>query len=77
MFNYFQFNREEFLTHYHARSNSESTFGALKAKFNDHLKSKTLTAQKNELLLKILCFNIVQVIHETNELGITANFESV
>ncbi|MDO8626852.1 MAG: transposase, partial [Candidatus Diapherotrites archaeon] len=77
MFNYFQFNKEEFLTHYHQRSNSESTFGALKMKFNDHLKSKTRTAQINELLLKVLCFNIVQVIHETNELGITANFGGV
>ncbi len=74
MFHYFQYNQEEFMEHYHARSNVESTFGALKAKFNDSLKSKTFTAQKNELLLKVLCFNIVQVIHETNELGITANF---
>ncbi|HLD58860.1 MAG TPA: transposase [archaeon] len=74
MFHYFKFNQEEFAKHYHARSNVESTFGALKAKFNDSLKSKTNTAQVNELLLKVLCFNIVQVIHETNELGITANF---
>ncbi len=74
MFHYFQLNQEEFMSHYHARSNVESTFGALKAKFNDTLKSKTVVAQKNELLLKVLCFNIVQVIHETNELGITAKF---
>lgn len=67
MFHYFKFNQEEFMQHYHARSNVESTFGALKAKFNDHLKSKTNTAQINELLLKVLCFNIAQVIHETNE----------
>ncbi|VVC00255.1 Transposase DDE domain protein [uncultured archaeon] len=74
MFHYFQFNREKFMAHYHTRSNVESTFGALKAKFNDCLKSKTLMAQKNELLLKVLCFNIVQVIHETNELGVETNF---
>lgn len=74
MFHYFQMNQDEFLAHYHARSNIESTFGALKAKFNDTLKSKTTPAQKNELLLKVLCFNIVQVIHETNELGIEAQF---
>ncbi|MFA6989812.1 MAG: transposase [Candidatus Gastranaerophilaceae bacterium] len=74
MFHYFQLNQDEFMSHYHARSNVESTFGALKAKFNDCLKSKTLTAQKNELLLKVLCFNIVQVIHETNELGIEVTF---
>lgn len=74
MFHYFQLNKDEFMAHYHVRSNGESTFGALKAKFNDTLKSKTTPAQINELLLKVLCFNIVQVIHETNELGITANF---
>jgi len=74
MFHYFQLNQEEFLSHYHARSNIESTFGALKMKFNDCLKSKTRTAQINELLLKVLCFNIVQVIHETNELGIDCQF---
>jgi len=75
MFHYFNMNQEEFMEHYHKRSNVETTFFALKTKFNDCLKSKTLTAQTNELLLKVLCFNIVQVIHETNELGI--NFEYV
>lgn len=70
MFHYFQYNRDKFLKHYHARSNVETTFMALKTKFNDCLKSKTKAAQVNELLLKVLCFNIVQVIHETNELGI-------
>ncbi len=74
MFHYFKYNETEFMEHYHVRSNVESTFGALKAKFNDTIKSKTFTAQKNELLLKVLCFNIVQVIHETNELGIKTNF---
>jgi len=74
MFHYFQMNQEEFMQHYHARSNIESTFFALKTKFNDCLKSKTLTAQINKLLLKVLCFNIVQVIHETNELGIKTEF---
>ena len=74
MFHYFKFNQEEFMQHYHARSNIETSFHMIKTKFNDLLKSKTYTAQKNELLLKVLCHNIVCVIHETNELGITANF---
>ena len=74
MFHYFKLNQEEFMTHYPARSNVESTFNMIKAKFNDLLKSKTYTAQKNELLLKVLCHNIVCVIHETNELGIKAQF---
>ncbi|MEM4255025.1 MAG: transposase [Candidatus Norongarragalinales archaeon] len=74
MFHFFQLNQEEFYRHYHLRSNVESTFNMIKAKFGDVLKSKTKTAQENELLLKILCHNLVVVIHETNELGITADF---
>ncbi len=74
MFHYFQFNQDEFLQHYHKRSNVETTFSMIKAKFNDLLKSKTTTAQINECLLKILCHNIVVIIHETNELGINPNF---
>ena len=74
MFHYFKFNQEEFMQHYHARSNIETSFHMIKSKFNDLLKSKTFTAQKNELLLKVLCHNIVCVIHETNELGITVKF---
>ncbi len=70
MFHYFQYNKEEFMKHYHLRSNSETTFHMIKSKFNDTLKSKTYTAQVNELLFKILCHNIVVMIHETNELGV-------
>ena len=70
MFFYFQLNRDEFLQHYHLRSNVESTFFMLKAKFNDALKSKLRTAQVNELLLKILCHNIVVVNSAINEFNI-------
>ncbi|MCL5089964.1 MAG: transposase [Candidatus Marsarchaeota archaeon] len=73
MYHFFMYNREEFLQHYHLRSNVESTFFMLKAKFNDMLKSKLRTAQVNELLLKILCHNIVVVNSAMNELGITSN----
>ena len=75
MFYYFQMCREEFMEHYHKRSNVETTFFMVKAKFNDMLKSKTRTAQINELLLKILCHNIVVLNSAVNELGIEANFQ--
>jgi hypothetical protein len=74
MFGYFQFNRADFLKHYHARSNVESTFSMLKAKFRDHVRSKTDTAMKNEVLLKLLCHNIVVVHQATIELGIESKF---
>jgi transposase len=74
MFHYFQFRREEFLTHYHKRSNVESTFSMIKAKFRDHVRSKTDIAMKNEVLCKIICHNICCLIQEIHELGITAEF---
>lgn len=74
MFHYFQFRREEFLKHYHQRSNVESTFSMIKRKFGDSLRSKTDTALTNETLCKVLCHNICVLIHEQEELGIVADF---
>lgn len=74
MFHYFQFNREEFLEHYHKRSNVESAFNMIKMKFGDKLKSKNFRAQENELLCKFISHNIVCLIHEMNELGISPKF---
>ncbi len=74
MFHYFQFKREEFLQHYHKRSNVESTFSMIKAKFRDHVRSKGDTAMKNEVLCKIVCHNICCLIQEMYELGIEPEF---
>jgi transposase len=74
MYHYFQLNREEFMQHYHARSNVESAFNMVKMKFGDKLKSKKFIAQKNELLCKLIAHNIVVLIHEMYELGIEPNF---
>lgn len=52
MFHYFSLNKEKFLERYHQRSNSETTFWMVKAKFSDKLRSKNRTAQKNEALAK-------------------------
>lgn len=71
MFWYYQLKNEEFLAHYHKRSNVESTFFMLKAKFGDLIRSKTKTAQINELLLKVLCHNIVVVNNEMRGLSLT------
>jgi transposase len=74
MFGYFMYRREEFLVHYHKRSNVETTFSMIKRKFGDSLRSKTDTAQVNETLAKVLCHNIVVLIHEMYELGIDPVF---
>ena len=74
MYNYFVYNKDEFLEHYHLRSNVESTNNMIKAKFTDIVRSKDKIAQTNEVLLKILCHNICVVIQEMHELGIEPNF---
>jgi transposase len=74
MYHYFQFKREEYLQHYHKRSNVESTFSMLKRKFGPDLRSKTDTALVNEALCKVLCHNLVVLIHEMHELGIEPVF---
>jgi transposase len=74
MYHYFMMNKEEFMEHYHQRSNVETTFMMVKTKFGDKLKSKNWIAQKNELLCKLIAHNIVVVIHEMYELGINPNF---
>lgn len=76
MYHYFMFKRDEFLNHYHKRSNIESTFSMLKRKFGDSLRSKTDTAMVNETLCKVLCHNLVVLIHEMEELGIEPVFWS-
>jgi transposase len=74
MYFYFMWKHEDFLERYHKRSNVESTFSMMKRKFGDSLRSKTDVAMTNEALCKILCHNIVVLIHEMFELGIDPVF---
>jgi transposase len=74
MFHYFSFRREEFLSHYHKRSNVESTFSMVKAKFRDHVRAKSDTGMVNEVLAKIVCHNLCCVISAWYELGIEPGF---
>ncbi|MBI4009849.1 MAG: transposase [Candidatus Aenigmarchaeota archaeon] len=75
MFKYFTENQEEFMEHYHKRSNCESTFYMLKRKFDSHLRSKDEFGQQNEILAKCLCHNICVLIQEMFELGIAIDFK--
>lgn len=70
MFDRFCANRADYLARYHKRSNVESTFSAVKRKFGEMVRSKTETAQKNEVLTKFLCQNICCLISAMYELGI-------
>jgi transposase len=73
-FHYFQYKRDEYLSHYHKRSNVESTFSMIKRKFGDAVRSKDDVAMVNEVLCKILCHNLCCLIQEQCELGIEAEF---
>lgn len=70
MFHFFSYKRDEFLAHYHKRSNVESTMMMVKTKFGDSVRSKTETAMRNEVLAKVLCHNICCVISAMHEFGI-------
>ena len=73
-FHLFQANRAEFDARYHKRSNVESTIAAIKRKPGETLKSKNRVAQENELLCKILAYNLTVLIHEMYENGIDLGF---
>ncbi len=70
----FQANREEFDRNYHKRSNAESVFSALKRKFGENVRSRTPVAQVNEILCKLIAYNLTVVVHEMFENGIAPQF---
>ena len=74
MWGLFMYKQPEFLAHYHARSNVEATFSAVKRKFGGSVRSKNPVAQVNEVLCKALCFNLSVLVHAIHELGIQPSF---
>ena len=74
MFHYYNLNRTDFMNHYHKRSNVETTFSMIKAKFGERLRSKTETAQINEALCKVLCHNLCVVIQSMYEFAVEPVF---
>jgi len=74
MWAYFDLKKDEFLKHYHRRSNIESTFGAIKQKLGDSVRSKILVAQQNEVLAKVLLWNLTCIVQAIEEFGVEAEF---
>ena len=74
MYYKFSLNHENYLKHYHKRSNAETTFSMIKRKFDSSVKSKTDVAMKNEVLCKVLCHNLCCVIDAVYKLGIEVDF---
>ncbi len=74
MYHLFSLHRDEFLAHYHKRSNVETTFSSVKRKFGPALRSKLPTQQFNEALIKCLCHNLSMLVHAIHELQIDPKF---
>lgn len=74
MYYLFMYHRDEFMVHYHRRSNVESTFSMVKAKFGDAVRSKSDIGQINETLCKVLNHNLCVLVREIHELGIEPTF---
>lgn len=74
MYHFYAYNQEWFKEHYHKRSNVETTFSMIKAKFGGRLRSRTDVAQINEVLCKVLCHNICVLIQSMYELKIDVEF---
>jgi len=74
LYHFYAYNQDWFYQHYHKRSNVETTFSMIKAKFGGSLRSKTYQAQVNEALCKVLCHNLCCVIQSIYELGVEPTF---
>ena len=73
-FFHFGANKEEYLKHYHVRSNVESTVSMVKRKFGDGVKAKNELAQKNEVYAKFVAHNLCVLIQEMYVQGINPTF---
>lgn len=71
MFHLFCANRDDYLKHYHRRSNVESVYSAVKRKFGENVRSKTDTAMRNEVYAKLIAQNVTCLISAMYELGLT------
>ena len=74
-YHYFNLYKDEFMEHYHKRSNAETAFAMVKAKFGGNVRSKSPEAQVNEVLVKFLCHNICVLVQSMYELGLSPSFE--
>jgi transposase len=69
MYHLFMYRREQYMEHYHKRSNIETAYSMIKGKFGSALRSKSDTGQINEALCKVLAHNIcvlIQAMHAFN-----------
>ncbi len=73
-YRFFKEHKEEYLSHYHKRSNIESTFSMIKRRFGNNVRCKKETSQDNEILAKVLAHNICVLVQEIFLNKIDINF---
>jgi len=76
MYHLFMYRREEYMEHYHKRSNIETAYSMIKGKFGSALRSKSDTGQINEAMCKVLAHNICVLIQAMHALNIHPIFSS-
>lgn len=74
MWHLYSYRRDDFLAAYHQRSNVETVFAMVKAKFGDGLFGRTPVGQDNEVYAKFIAHNLCVLIQSFYELGIEADF---
>lgn len=72
MFHCYSYRKDEFLRHYHRRSNVETPDD--QSEFGSRIRFETTVAQVNEVVCKILCHNLCVLVQSAYELGIEATF---
>ena len=71
MYHLFSYQRDTFLSRYRQRSNVETTFSMIKAKFGDSIRSKSEVGQFNEVLRKVIAHNLCMLIACIHGIGLT------
>ena len=70
----FTLNQERFLAHYHRRSNVETVFAMMKARFGASVASRLPTAQVNEVLAMCVAHNLCCLVKAIFTAGIAPAF---
>ncbi len=74
MYKFFHQNRKLYMKKYHLRSNAESGFRMIKARFGDSTNMKAERGMKNDILSKILCHNLCVLCQEIFLLNLDFDF---
>jgi hypothetical protein len=73
-FIYYTNHRSTWEEHYRKRRMIETVWGAIKERFGEPVRSKSDKAAENEVLLKLLCYNLCCLIRCADEYGIEVDF---